>query len=243
MQTTSPTDPRLRDFTSVAFEVFVVAFTALPFFALAYFYPALPERVPVFLNLGGGVATWAAKGAASVFRVPLMALDTQLICLLAKYGTVRSEAAAPPAADPARAALRAKRLRLNAGVWDWLRFLVAVKMCASSLDTVFLGVGRLKPFAGPAYAVAAAAALLGVAGGIFYVRRTLALGREARREFGGGEARAPVDARRVYGGFLYFDPSDPAPFVRGYLLNLGNRWAWALVACVAAYPLLVFLPA
>lgn len=240
MQATSPTHPRLKDFTSVPFEVFVVALTALPFFALAYFYPALPGRVPVFLNLGGEVATWAPKGLMSVFRVPLMALDTQLICLLAKCCTVKSEAAAPPAADALRAESRAKHLRLNAGVWDWLRCLVAVKMSASSLDTVFLSVERLKPFARTAYAVTAAAALLSVAGGLFYVSRLLALRREARGKFGDPAPREPADARRVYGGFLYFDPSDPAPFVRGYFLNFGSRWAWALVACLVAYPLLVF---
>jgi uncharacterized membrane protein len=46
----------------------------------------------------------------------------------------------------------------------------------------------------------------------------------------------------VYGGVLYFNPSDPALFVRKYVLNFANIRAWVFIACVIAYPVLVFLP-
>ena len=46
-------------------------FTIVPFLVLSYFYPAVPERVPLFLNLRGDVETWAEKTALSVFRVPM----------------------------------------------------------------------------------------------------------------------------------------------------------------------------
>jgi hypothetical protein len=41
---------------------------------MAYFYPVLPERVPLFLTLSGEVAVWGEKNLLSVFRVPLLAL-------------------------------------------------------------------------------------------------------------------------------------------------------------------------
>jgi hypothetical protein len=41
MQTSSPPSRRLRDYTNAPFEIFIVAFTILPFLVLAYFYPAL----------------------------------------------------------------------------------------------------------------------------------------------------------------------------------------------------------
>jgi uncharacterized membrane protein len=87
----SQTQP-LRDLTNIKFEVFIVAFTVLPFFILAYFYSLLPERVPQFLTLTGEVATWVEKSVISIFRVPLMAVLTQIVCLLMRYGTLQSGA-------------------------------------------------------------------------------------------------------------------------------------------------------
>ena len=174
-----PSQPprRLRDYTNIPFEVFIAAFSVLPFFVLAYFYTALPERVPLFMHLNGEVAVWAEKSALSVFRVPLMAVDTQLVCLLLKYGVVQSERAAPPAATEAEAEYRRRYVGLNAGVCDWLRCLVAFKMSAASLDTIFLSVERFKPFARPAFAVTAVAAGLSVAAGLLYGYRLLKLKR------------------------------------------------------------------
>jgi hypothetical protein len=231
-----PNSTRLRDYTSAPLEIVVAALSVLPFFALAYFYAELPERVPLFLNLGGEPVAWAGKSVLSVFRVPLMALDTQLICLLAKYGALKSGAAGGGADDLRR------YLALSARLWDWLRGAAAFKMAASSLDTVFLGLERFRSLSRPAYAFAAAAALLGAAGGLYYGYRLFALRRAAGVRPAGAAARGPSGARRVYGVF-YYDPADGALFVRGYGLNFANGWAWALIACLAAYPLLVFLPA
>ncbi len=78
---------RLRHYTKIPFEIFIAAFSILPFFVLAYFYSVLPDRVPLFMKLNGEVALWAEKSVLSVFRVPLMAIVTQVVCLLMKYGT------------------------------------------------------------------------------------------------------------------------------------------------------------
>jgi uncharacterized membrane protein len=230
----------LRDYTNTPFEIFIAAFTILPFLVLAYFYPALPERVPLFLNLSGEVEAWAEKSALSVFRVPLMAAVTQVVCLLMKYGAVESTAAAPLELAAGRTKLQEQYLSLNAGLWDWFRWAVAFKMSAESLDTIFLSLGRFKYLSRPAFIITAIAAALGVAGALFYGYRLLAVRREMREKFAGAKAEGPVDARHVYGGVLYFNPSDSALFVSKYLLNFGNKWAWVLVASMIAYPLLVF---
>src|SRR2546423_404731 len=104
---------RLRDYTNFPFEIFIVAFSVLPFLVLAYFYPMLPARVPLFLDLSGEVATWAEKSVLSVFRVPLMAVDTQLICLLMKYGTVKSETIVPLEKATEQAEYQRQYIRLN----------------------------------------------------------------------------------------------------------------------------------
>src|SRR6267142_1754849 len=118
---------RMRDYTNVPFEIFIVLFSILPFLALAYFYPALPQRVPLFLNLNGEVSSWAEKSVLSVFRVPLMALDTQAVCLLMKYATVSSGTIAPFEGSKGQAEYRLY-VRLSVGLWDWFRCRVAFKM-------------------------------------------------------------------------------------------------------------------
>ena len=233
---------RLGDYTKIPFEIFIAAFSILPFFVLAYFYSVLPDRVPLFVKLNGEVALWAEKSVLSVFRVPLMAVVTQVVCLLMKYGTAQINAVAPLEVAVEQTKLQEQYLSLNAGLWDWFRWAVAFKMSAESVDTIFLSLERFKFLSRPAFIITETAALLGVAGAIFYVYRLLVVRREMKEKFGDARAQKPVDERRVYGGFLYFNPSDSALFAHKYVFNLANKWAWVFVACIIAYPLLVFLP-
>ena len=242
MQTSVLPFQRLREYTNIPFEIFIVVFTILPFLALAYFYPVLPEHVPLFLNLKGEVAMWAEKSLLSVFRVPLMAVDTQLICLLMKYGTVQSGTVAPPAIGKEQAEHRKEYVSLNVGLWDWFRCLVAFKMSAASFDTVFLSLERFKFLSRPAFAITAIAALLSVAGALFYGYRLLVVRREMKEKFADVVLQKPIDAQRVYGGVLYFNPSDSALFVSKHIFNFGNKWAWVFIACIIAYPLFVLWP-
>src|SRR5689334_12380310 len=237
----SQTQP-LRDLTNIKFEIFIVAFTILPFFILAYFYSVLPERVPQFLTLTGEVETWAEKSVISVFRVPLMAVLTQIVCLLMRYGTLQSGALASLEVASEQSKLQEQYLRLNAGLWDWFRWTVAFKMSAESLSTVFLSLERFKFLARPTFVITAMASLIGVAGALFYLYRLLAVKRDMKARFGDKHVPESVDMRRVYGGFLYFNPSDPALFVRKYIFNFANKWAWIFIACISTYPLLVFWP-
>lgn len=237
----SQTQP-LRDLTNTKFEILIVALTVLPFFILAYFYSQLPERVPQFLTLTGEVETWAQKSVTSVFRVPLMAVVTQIVLLLMRYGTLQSGALASLDFTPEQSTVQAQYLRLKAGLWDWFRWTVAFKMSAASLSTVFLSLERFKSLAQPTFIITAVAALAGVAGALFYLYRLLVVRREMKAGFGIEYGEATVDTRRVYGGVVYFNHSDPALFVSKYIFNFANKWAWIFIACIVAYPLLVFLP-
>jgi len=229
---------RLRDYTNTSFEIFVAVLSILPFFLLAYFYSALSDRVPLFMKLNGEVALWTQKSVLSVFRVPLMAVVTQVVCILMKYGAVQASVLAPPVLD--HSGFQERYLSLNAGLWDWFRWTVAFKMSAESLQTVFLGVQRFNFLSWPIYIVIAIATLLGVAGALFYLYRLLVVAREMKKRF--GVLEKPVDPLRVYGGVFYFNRSDSALFVRKYGFNFANLWVWVFIACITAYPLLVFLP-
>lgn len=242
MQPSLQKPQRLRDYTNIPFEIFIVALSILPFFVLAYFYPALPERVPVFLNLKGEVQTWAEKSLLSVFRVPLMAALTQTVCLLMKYGTVQSKAAAPLLHGAEQRKLQRQYLSLSANLWDWFRWSVAFKMSAESLDTVFLSMERFKYLSRPTFITTAIAALLGVAGALLYTYRLFIISRKMKKEFVDETNQKPVDERCVFLCVFYFNPDDSALFASKYVFNFANRWAWVFIACIVAYPLLVFLP-
>src|SRR6185369_17291224 len=185
---------------------------------------------------------WVQKSVISVFRVPLMAVITQIVLLLMRYGTLQSGALASfeVAGEPSK--LQEQYLRLNAGLWDWFRWTVAFKMSAESLSTVFLSLERFKFLAPPTFVITAMASLIGVAGALFYLYRLLAVKRDMKARFGDEYVPKSVDTRRVYGGVLYFNPSDPALFVSKYIFNLANKWAWLFIACIITYPLLVFFP-
>ena len=138
-----PLSPRrLSDYTNLPIEIVVATLTLAPILILVYFYPVLPERVPVFLNLLGEVEVWAAKSVASVFRLPSMTIDLQVLCLLMKYGTVKSTLVWPEG-DDEYWRYQERSVAFYAGFWDCLRCLIAFKMSAESLDILFRSNERL----------------------------------------------------------------------------------------------------
>lgn len=242
MQMTLPQSQRLSKYTNIWVEIFVAAFTILPFLVLAYFYPVLPERVPLFMNLNGEVAVWGEKSWLSVFRAPLMAAVTQAVCLLMKDSVVQSEVALPGDNADDYARLYRQSTILSAGLWDWFRCLAAFKMSAATLDTIFLSIERFKFLSKPAFVATLIVALLSIPIALYYGYRLLILKRKIKERFGDAKTQKPVDASHVYGGVLYFNPSDSVLFVSKYVFNFANVRAWIFIACIIAYPLLVFLP-
>lgn len=250
---TTPQSERLRDYSNSVLEVLIAFLTVVPILVLIYFYPALPERIPVFLNLRGEVEVWAPKSLAAVLRVPAMAVDLQLICLLMKYGTVKSKMIAPDSRSMNAEAwvLHQRRVTfLTTRLWDWLRCLVAFKMAAASVEIIFMSDERMRFLWTPAWAITWLAAILSIIAALYYGFRLLMVKREIKNAGGSVDAETPgstdlqkqVDKAKVTGGLIYFNPDDPAMFVDKYLFNFGNKWVYLLLASIAVYPLLVFFP-
>ncbi|MGH9969917.1 MAG: DUF1648 domain-containing protein [Pyrinomonadaceae bacterium] len=233
---------RLSDYTNLVIEVLVATLSIAPFLILAYFYPVLPERIPVFLNMHGEVEVWAAKSLVSVFRVPAMAIDLQLKCLLMKYGTVKSRSDLQ-LEEYLQFAKRSKTL--VARLWDWLRCFVAFKMSAESVDVLFQGDPRLHFLRTPAWVVTWLAATLSIAVALYFGYQSWRVKREMKEAVGLAEARVPqkeMAKAHILAGIFYYDPKDETLFVTRYLFNFGNKLVYVLLACIVAYPLLVFAP-
>src|SRR5438132_6981257 len=164
-----PLRPRFCHFTNLPFEILIAAFTVLPILVLIYFYPMLPERVPEYLNLHGEVEVWGRKGIASVFRLPLMAIDLQALCLLTKYGLWQSRPALA-VTDVERLGInREASLKLTMSLMDWFRAFIAIKLGASSLEVIFFSVERFHYLTIATRLTSWVASILGVGGAVYYV--------------------------------------------------------------------------
>ena len=233
-----PAPRHLSAYSNVAFEILVVGLTLMPVIVLVFFYQQLPAQIPVFLNLRGEVEVWAAKSVASVFRLSAMAFDLQLLCFLMKYGTVKSQTDV----EEVLAHHQERMVRLTTRLWDSFRLLVAVKLAAASLDVVFIGVGWLRFLWRPAWLLTWAAAIGSIVAAGWYGYRLWQMKRDLKT-LPAPSVLQHATRERLMAGIIYFNPKDQALFVEKYLLNFGNKWVYVLIACLVAYPLLVFLPA
>jgi uncharacterized membrane protein len=234
-----PPPIRFADHTNILFEVFIISFTVLPILVLIYFYPQLPERVPEYLNLHGEVEVWGRKSLASVFRLPLMAIDMQMLSLLMKYGLWQGGLVRP--AQPAET-YAVESLKLSSRLWDWFRALIAFKLGASSLEVIFLTNDRLHSLATTMRTISWAAAVLGIIGAGFYLYRLIPMSRKLRQMSGADEVNEHDRPTHLLAGIFYYNPSDPSLFVKKYWLNFANKWAYVFLLCLVCLPLLMFLP-
>ncbi|MEO8436180.1 MAG: hypothetical protein ABI596_14860 [Pyrinomonadaceae bacterium] len=233
---TSKSSDRLGDYTSFTLENIVVALTFFPIAVLIYFYSALPESIPVFMNLRGDVEVSAAKSIISVFRVPAMAIDLQLLLLLMKYGTIMSQRKLSSAVNQDYLKYQGRATLLTARLWDSFRLLGALKMASESVYVVFINDERMDLLWNTVRLTTWAATLLAIVAAVYFGYRLLML----KREMKGPDTGDQIDKTQLLAGFIYFNPDDPAPFVSKYALNFANKWVYALLVCIAAYPLLVF---
>jgi uncharacterized membrane protein len=233
-----PPPNRFRDDTNVFFEAFILSFTVLPILVLIYFYPQLPERVPEYLNLHGEVEVWGSKSLASVFRLPLMAVDMQVLCLLMKYGLWQTGVASRVRPDTDTM----KWLKLTAGLWDWFRALIAFKLGASSIEVIFLTNDRFHSLANAMRTISWAAAILGIIGFGFYVYRLIPVNRKLRQMRAEEKLVERNQSSHLRAGIFYYNAHDPSLFIKKYWLNFANKWAYVFLLCLVGLPLLMFWP-
>jgi uncharacterized membrane protein len=226
-----------RSHTNVLVELFIATLVLLPFLVLIYCYPSLPDRIPEYLNLNGEVAVWGPKSWFSVFRLPLMALDLQVLAMFMKYGLWQKYAMQPQ--QPSET-LASKSLRLLDGAVEWLRAMVAIKLFVSSIEVIFLTDDKFKSLATATRAASWISSILGVIGAgvclyaMFKLRRKLPAA--------GDRPNQSPDPGHVHGGIFYYNSADPSLFADKYLFNFANKWLYVFFVCLLCMPLLMFLP-
>lgn len=232
---------QFREHTNDGLELIIVALTLLPFLALIFFYPRLTERIPEYLSLNGEVAVWGHKSFFSVFRLPLMALDLQILCLLMKYGVWQGSATRYPEDAERSATYRKESIKLSLNLWDWFRVFIAIKLGASSIEIIFYSIERFHSLTTVTRITSWAASILGIAGAAFYGYRLLTVNRKLKET--GGSFRIPREiSRRNSRGIFYYNPDDPSWFSDRYSPNFANKWVYLFLACLLGLPVLMFLP-
>lgn len=222
--------PSFRGYSNLPFEFLIAAFTVVPILILIYFYPTLPDRVPEYLNLRGEVEVWGRKGFGSVFRLPLMAIDLQVLCLLTKYGVWQGSSITEAGATD-----REKQLTLSLRLFDWFRAFIAVKLASSSLEVIVFSVELYQYLTKVTRATSWIASIIGVAGAVVYCYRLLLVNRRLK-------APGVPEPSTQTQSFFYFNRSDPAWFTKNHAPNFGNKWIYVFVLCLLVLPVLMFWP-
>lgn len=215
--------------------------TLTPILILCYFYPRLPDQIPEYLTWKGEVETTSPKSVLAVFRLSLMGIDLQVLCLLMKYGIAQSIANSSVRSSE-QFGFQEQILIASGKLWNWFRILIAVKFGASSLDTIFLTSPELHLFSLSVRILSITSAILGTAGLLFYGYRLLVVNRQMNRQNKRASRKPQFDQAHVHGRVFYYDSGDPKLFNDNYLLNFANKWSYLLLACVILLPLLMFYP-
>lgn len=121
--------------------------TVVPFIMTGLYYPSMPDKMPLFLNLMGEPLVLADKTLLTAFRLPLMALILQAVCLVMYLGCRENTRHNPKTAE------------LFRNFWLAASLAAAVKLSLSSIPYT----GMVPHYIIPLFrSFTVAAALLGV---------------------------------------------------------------------------------
>jgi uncharacterized membrane protein len=236
---------RLADYTHILLEALIVLLVIAPTVALVYFYPMLPERVPVHWGLNGQPDGWARKTFTTVFFLPVLATYLQAWFLLLKYDLVHAKMTLP--AEQAETYLKFKEQLIVASMrmMDWVRGLIAVMLGIVSqliLLTTIEGLRHLLPVANlliwPCIGL-----LLTVC--FYYIYRFMAINNGLEAATGNSNVERESEAEKwTSGGLFYYNPNDPALIVEkrdglGYTYNFAGKGIGLRLAFLAFVPVLV----
>lgn len=236
---------RLADYTNLALEIALVILTIAPIFVLVYYYPQLPERIPMHWNWKGEADHWTPKTYFAVFSLAAMIIYMQALLLLIKRGVLGVKMTLPAEHTQEYLSLKEAALTLTVRFLDWMRVLLSVMLGSLAANIAFSAVEHLRVLSRIVTVAAWVSGVLmfaaiGVAAYRFYK-----VDRRLKMEVGRVYVQTQRDAAHWYlGGLIYFNREDPAVFVEklvgwGYTFNMGNLWVYLYLAIMIAVPLLL----
>jgi uncharacterized membrane protein len=236
---------RLADYTNIALETAVVMLTVAPILVLVYYYPQLPERIPMHWNWKGEADAWTPKSYFAVFSLAAMMIYMQGLLLLIKRGVLGVKMTLPAEHTKEYLSLKEAALALTVRFMDWMRLLLCVLLGSLAANIAFSAVEHLRSLSRIITVAAWGSGLLMFIAIAVAAYRFYRIDRRLKMEVGRVYVQTQRDAAHWYlGGLIYFNREDPAVFVEklvgwGYTFNMGNKWVYLYLAIIIAVPLLL----
>lgn len=236
---------RLADYTSILLEIATILMVVAPTVALIYYYPALPERIPVHWGFNGEPDRWARKTFSAVFFLPVLAGYMQSWFLLLKYDMVHAKMTLPAAQAEIHLKYKEQMMTASMRLMDWARGTCALLLGIVSLFillTTLEPLRHLMPYASAG--MWAGLAMLFISGG-YYVYRLMVINNELEEATGETDARRESEEEKWSGGgMFYYNPDDPALIVEkkdglGYTYNFAGKGIRLRLMFLGVVPLLV----
>jgi len=239
---------RLADYTSLALEVAIVVLTIAPVLLLVYYYPQLPERIPMHWNWKGEPDEWARKSYFAVFSLAAMLVYMQGLLLAVKHGVLGVKMTLPAEHTEDYLRLKEEALALTVRFMDRMRLLLCILLGSLAANIAFSAVEHLRFLSGVAIVAAWASGILMFVATAYAIYRFYKVDRCLKTEVGRVYVQRQKDAAHWHlGGLIYFNREDPSLFVEklvgwGYTFNMGNKWVYLYLAIMIAVPMLLILP-
>lgn len=235
----------LSEYTNIYLEGAVLLLTVIPSLFLIYYYPQLPEKIPVHWDWRGRPDEWARKSFGTVFFLSVMLIYLQGLFLLVKHGLLTVKMTLP--GERTEEYLRGKERFLDTTMklMDWVRVLVATMMSALLLNLVFSSVEHLRHLTPVAVLIDSISTFLLLASCVYFIIRLVRIDRALKRTAGRVYVQRGRDAAHWYaGGLFYYNPDDPSLFVEkmvgfGYTFNMANRLVYLYLAYILLLPLII----
>lgn len=236
---------RLADYTHLWFEATILLLVGAMFALLLYYYPQLPERMPVHWNPSGEPDRWERKGIASVFFLPALGLYLHAFFLVLKHDIAHAKMTLPDAHTEEFLRGKEEYLTANVRLIDWVRASVALLFFIITLlilTTTIAGLSRHARAVSIGLWLVAAGTLTGIA---YFLWRMMRINSRLQDVAGEWYVQRPADERQWrHGGLTYYNPDDPALVVEklvgiGYTLNMGHPGIWSRALLLSGVPLFV----
>lgn len=237
---------RLADHTNLFLELMLALALLLPVGLLVYYYPELPEKLPVHWNAKGEPDGWARKSFLTVFLLPVLGVYLSVVFLAVKHGVLQTKLTLPAEQAQEYLRLKEKGIAMMVRLMDRLRLIVTVLFATLELNLLATTLERYalwKPYL--------TVGLWGIVLSIPFLAILSILGMvnldaELREKVGRVYVQRPADAECWYwGGLIYYNPNDPAVFVEklvgiGMTVNMGN-WRALLYLAIFLVPIPFFV--
>jgi uncharacterized membrane protein len=239
---------RLADYTNLFLEIIIVVLTITPVLVLVYYYPQLPERIPMHWNWKGEPDEWARKSYFAVFSLSAMLVYMQGLLLAVKHGVLGVKMTLPAEHTEDYLRLKEEALALTVKFMDWMRLLLCILLGSLAANIAFSAVEHLRFLSSTLVIAEWTSGILMFVATIVAIYRFYKVDRRLKAEVGRVYVQRQKDAAHWYlGGLIYFNREDPALFVEklagwGYTFNMGNKWVYLYLAIMVAVPFLLILP-